>query len=114
MLFNTAIREVLKIPQLISHFDQHHALNPQISFIDFLEMHYYGEDLDDNDDEEDMKLPFKKIDGHHVLSIGGPTEKFVQLKVACLNLLTKCNFSYQLAYSNPTFGILFRPPIALA
>ena len=102
------------MPQLISHFDQHHQLNPQISFIDFLEMHYYGEDINDNDDEEDMKLPFKKIDGHHVLSIGSPAEKSILLKVACLNLLTNSNFSYKLTYSSPTYGILFRPPIAVA
>ncbi|WP_316803145.1 hypothetical protein [Pedobacter nototheniae] len=102
------------MPQLISHFLQHHQLNSQISFIDFLEMHYIGEDLDDNDDEEDMKLPFKKVDGHHVISIGVPSEKFMLLKAACLHLLIDSSLTYEKKYNNPTFGSLFRPPIALA
>ncbi len=102
------------MPQLIVHFIQHHQLNSQISFIDFLEMHYIGEDQDDNDDEEDMKLPFKKLDGHHVISIGVPSEKFILLKAACLNLLVDSSIAYEQIYSSPTFGSLFRPPIALA
>jgi len=112
--FNTSVREVLKMPQLISHFIQHHELNSQIGFIDFLEMHYFGEDLNDDDDEEDMKLPFKKIDGHHVISVGVPAEKFILLKAVCLNLLTNCSFHYERKHSNPTFRSLFRPPIAVA
>lgn len=114
LIFSTSVREVLKMPQLISHFLQHHQLNSQISFIDFLEMHYIGEDLDDNDDEEDMKLPFKKVDGHHVISIGVPSEKFMLLKAACLHLLIDSSLTYEKKYNNPTFGSLFRPPIALA
>ncbi|GAA4205383.1 hypothetical protein GCM10022289_24700 [Pedobacter jeongneungensis] len=114
IVFNASVREVIKAPQLISHFIQHHQLDAQISFIDFLEMHYFGHDLNDNDDEEDMKLPFKKIDGHHVISIAVPAERFILLKAACLNLLPACTFSYEPKYSNPTFGSLFRPPMASA
>lgn len=105
---------MLKVPQLISHFVDHHKINAQISFIDFLEMHYLGNDLNDNDEEEDMKLPFKKIDGHHVFSIGVAAEKFILLKIACLNILTNATFNYTREHNNPTFGSLFRPPICLA
>ncbi len=111
LFLNTSIREVIKAPQLVIHFIQHHQLNSQISFMDFLEMHYFGEDLDDNDDEEDMKLPFKKLDGHPVISIGVPAEKFILLKAVCLNLLSPASFGYERKYSSPTFGSLFRPPI---
>jgi len=114
LLFNTSIREVMKMPQLVSHFIQHHQLNAEISFIDFLEMHYFGEDLNDDDDEEDMKLPFKKIDGHHVISSCVPAEKFILLKAACLHLLTDCSVCCTPQYSNPSFGSPFRPPIFFA
>jgi len=113
-VFNTSFCEVVKTPQLVLHFLQHHELNAEISFIDFLEMHYFGHDLNDNDDEEDMKLPFKKIDGHHAISIGVPEEKFILLKAACLNIFTKKAFDYTNSYSNPAFGSLFRPPISIA
>jgi hypothetical protein len=114
LIFNTSVREVIKAPQLVLHFLQHHQLNAEISFIDFLEMHYLGQDLDDNDDEEDMKLPFKKIDGHHIISVGVPAEKFILLKAVCLNIYTRKTFNYTNCYSNPAFGSLFRPPIAIA
>ncbi|ARS38326.1 hypothetical protein CA265_00925 [Sphingobacteriaceae bacterium GW460-11-11-14-LB5] len=111
LIFNTSVREVIKAPQLIVHFIQHHDIDAQISFIDFLQMHYFGQDLNDNDEEEDMKLPFKKIDGHHIISIGVPAEKFILLKAVCLSLLDDFAFSYQRMHHNPTFGSLFRPPI---
>ncbi|WP_145860171.1 hypothetical protein [Pedobacter suwonensis] len=114
LVFNTSVREVIKAPQLVLHFLQHHQLNAEISFMDFLEMHYFGHDLDDHDDEEDMKLPFKKIDGHHIISIGVPAEKFILLKAVCLNIHTRKTFSYTNSYTNPAFGSLFRPPIAIA
>ncbi|MCX2493929.1 hypothetical protein OQX63_10625 [Pedobacter sp. PF22-3] len=114
LIFNTSVREVIKAPQLVLHFLQHHQLNAEISFIDFLEMHYLGQDLDDNDDEEDMKLPFKKIDGHHIISVGVPEEKFILLKAVCLNIYIRKSFDYTNCYSNPDFGSLFRPPISIA
>jgi len=114
LIFNTSVREVIKAPQLVLHFLQHHQLNAEISFIDFLEMHYLGQDLDDNDDEEDMKLPFKKIDSHHIISVGVPSEKFMLLKAVCLNVYTRKTFDYTNCYSNPDFGSLFRPPISIA
>ncbi|WP_316832663.1 hypothetical protein [Pedobacter aquatilis] len=114
LIFNTSVREVIKAPQLVLHYIQHYQLNSEISFIDFLDMHYFGQDLNDNDDEEDMKLPFKKIDGHHIISIGVPAEKFVLLKAACLNLFEQNTFHYRNWYNNPAFGSLFRPPMSIA
>ncbi|WP_316798248.1 hypothetical protein [Pedobacter frigidisoli] len=114
IIFNTSVREVLKLPQLVSHFCQHQQINSHISFLDFLEMHYLGEDLDDDDEEEDMKLPFKKVDGHHVISICVPAEKFTLLKATCVNLLTDCAIAWTKMHTNPITGSLFRPPMGSA
>lgn len=114
LIFNASVREVMKTPQLIAHFIQHHQLNAQVGFMDFLEMHYFGQDMNDDDDEEDMKLPFKKIDGPHIISVGVPAEKFILLKAMCLNLSDHCSFNYQLIHNDPASGSLFRPPISLA
>lgn len=75
-------------------------------------MHYLGQDINDNDEEEDMKLPFKKIDGHYIISLAIPTDKFVMVKATSLKMNDSKVFCYQLTHSNPSFGSLFRPPIS--
>lgn len=75
-------------------------------------MHYLGQDINDNDEEEDMKLPFKKIDGHHIISLAIPADKFVMLKAASLEMNDAKVFNYQFKHLDPSFGSLFRPPIS--
>ncbi|HLO79615.1 MAG TPA: hypothetical protein VK166_01580 [Chitinophagaceae bacterium] len=65
VLMNTASAgQLSKIPVLFSHFLEHHKLNNHIGFLDFLSMHYWGEDLNDKDQDRDMQLPFKSSSQH--------------------------------------------------
>ncbi|WP_142530266.1 hypothetical protein [Pedobacter westerhofensis] len=114
LFFNTSVREILKTPQIFLHFIHHHQLDAEIGFIEFLDMHYFGHDLDDNDDDEDMKLPFKKMDGHLHISIGVPAEKLVMIKAVSISLLHTLLFDFHRSHVNPICGNLFRPPISLA
>lgn len=67
-LSGSALTEVFKVPLLVSHYIDHVSRNPKINFVDFLAMHYWGNDILDHDGNQDMKLPFKKIfQGHHQL-----------------------------------------------
>lgn len=70
-LFSTdnVIKEFLKTPLLINHFIVHQQKDPSIGLLRFMAMHYFGKDLNDNDQSQDMKLPFKKISSgpHHAL-----------------------------------------------
>lgn len=52
--------QFMKVPQMFSHFFQHTQADPDLSFTDFLSQHYSSEPHTDDDDAEDMKLPFKK------------------------------------------------------
>ena len=67
----TELYQLLKFPVLIEHFFEHKAKNTNISFLDFLELHYAGNHLKNhphNDDyEQDKKLPF--ISHHDCLTI---------------------------------------------
>lgn len=56
-----ALNELVKIPILFSHFLEHKDRDPSIDFISFLSIHYWGEDIDDDDTDRDNQLPFKKI-----------------------------------------------------
>lgn len=62
LLDYTSLGQLLKAPILVAHFMEHHQLDHSIGIMKFLSMHYWGEDLDDDDDATDAKLPFKKVD----------------------------------------------------
>ncbi len=59
LLSSTECRQLLKLPILVQHFSEHQERNKDISLWAFMEMHYFGDDMNDNDQDRDMKLPFK-------------------------------------------------------
>ena len=54
---NTEVGQLLRVPQLITHFFQHHRQDPGISFGEFIAMHYWGDDGTTADDDTDKGLP---------------------------------------------------------
>jgi hypothetical protein len=111
ILDTTSLYQVMKAPSLIKHFLEHKSLDQNVSFVDFLSMHYWGEDLNDNDDEKDMQLPFKKIEMHHAsfFFVAHP-ERFTFVHHS--QPISKADYGPdqpQVAY-NTTLGSLFRPP----
>ena len=59
VLTQTELHQVLKLPVLIVHFQEHRALNKEISLLDFFIDHYVDQIILDNDDQRDSQLPFK-------------------------------------------------------
>lgn len=55
----TEARELLKLPIVFQHFQEHKILNPDLSFLDFLDIHYMHGSSQDDDYGRDMQLPFK-------------------------------------------------------
>lgn len=55
----TECNQLLKLPVLLEHYIEHKTSNQDISFSDFLYMHYAGNDFNDQDQDRDMQLPFK-------------------------------------------------------
>lgn len=73
-------------------------------------MHYFGEDLNDNDDEEDMKLPFKKISSQGHISQAISFSKTIQFKQHYIFLVEAPVKPGQNWLCNPALENLFRPP----
>ncbi|OOQ61741.1 hypothetical protein [Mucilaginibacter pedocola] len=74
------LHQLFKLPVLFEHFSEHkQRSNGRVSFVDFLEMHYWGDDMDDNDNDRDMALPFKKADAHIVQNIILPPVQFTNI-----------------------------------
>lgn len=62
-LFSTTeLHQLLKLPMVFEHFADHSKENKNISFLQFLDMHYMHGSPRDKDYSEDMKLPFKTAD----------------------------------------------------
>ncbi|MES2810137.1 MAG: hypothetical protein V4619_16010 [Bacteroidota bacterium] len=57
--------QLAKLPILFQHFAEHQQRDSSVSLMQFLSMHYWGDDMNDNDNDRDMQLPFKKLDDHH-------------------------------------------------
>lgn len=60
LLGATPLQQLLKVPALVEHYKEHCARNANITVLDFVFMHYIGDDGVRDDDNRDMQLPFKK------------------------------------------------------
>jgi len=63
LMGNTELGQLIKLPQLFTHYHKHNKDNPSVNFFKFLVMHYAGEDGTTADDNDDMQLPCH--DYHH-------------------------------------------------
>jgi len=62
-LFSTTeANQLLKLPVIFQHFQEHKQENKNITFLDFLAMHYLHGSPKDEDYDRDMQLPFKTSD----------------------------------------------------
>lgn len=57
LLGNTEAGQLLRLPRLLAHFFHHHQQDSSISFLDFILMHYAGDDGTTADDDQDKQLP---------------------------------------------------------
>jgi hypothetical protein len=55
----TPVSELFKLPVLIAHFQEHRSEDQNISFLRFLQLHYFNGSPKDADYDRDMQLPFK-------------------------------------------------------
>jgi hypothetical protein len=59
LLSTTEAHQLLKLPVVFQHFAEHKLENKDISFLQFLDMHYMHGSPKDKDYDRDMQLPFK-------------------------------------------------------
>jgi hypothetical protein len=106
------VQQFYKLPILIEHYQEHRQLM-DLSFIDFLSMHYWGEDLKDNDADRDMQLPFKTISSNAFHFVFILDDKDLLPIPFNLELPQSKISTYRSdLFSDPNLLSLFRPPIA--
>jgi hypothetical protein len=62
LLSATEAGQLLKLPLVFQHYKEHKAWDNNISFLEFLKLHYLHANPMDPDYDRDMQLPFKKTD----------------------------------------------------
>ena len=76
-LFSAAeFYQFLKFPDLVEHYSEHKNKKRDLSFLDFLIIHYAFDNAKYPDHDKDMKLPFKS-DNHsiHAFAVSTPQNK---------------------------------------
>ena len=74
---STEAHQLLKLPLVFEHYAEHRKEDRNMSFLEFLVMHYLSGSPRDADYERDMQLPFKT----HGDTPGSSTHTFVPLMV---------------------------------
>ncbi|HEX2845580.1 MAG TPA: hypothetical protein VHN59_03445 [Chitinophagaceae bacterium] len=67
MLAFAEFHQLMRIPFLIEHFNVHRQADPELSFSQFLNMHYMGPVIVDDDFMQDQQLPFRDAGCHTLL-----------------------------------------------
>ena len=110
-LNDTSFQQLLKFPFLVEHFVEHHQRDKRVGLLDFFYMHYWGKDINDDDEDKDMRLPFKKFDYSSVPQLFFPVAKTPTIrKAVCFYKVDfpKMNDPF---LPNPEPSTLFRPPM---
>ncbi len=106
---NCFFQQLFKLPVLFQHYSEHQQGSP-LSFAEYLDMHYWGQDIEDDDDDRDMQLPFKQVDCGAIHTVFIPTNLFAMNCFVPDVCFEHSDFRTVL-YSNPNQGELFRPPM---
>ena len=108
---STELREIVKLPVLVQHFNEHRQLNKDITFSQFLIDHYNNIPHTDNDDERDNQLPFKQADTNLMFSPVIPAPSPLALKKPVMPLAADALFP-RYADFIPTEGVskIWQPP----
>jgi hypothetical protein len=101
------------MPVLFSHFLEHSQLNSHIGFLDFLSMHYGGDDQNDDDTDRDMQLPFKSASQHSSSQITSVPVSFVTIETSYSDFRKPLQPVFAESYLiDSSVSSLFRPPRA--
>ncbi len=80
LISSTELHELIRLPFLVAHYKQHRVHDRDLSFIDFLKLHYSGDHPADQDDNDDNELPFKSKDSFTHIDTPVPLRRVAEEK----------------------------------
>ncbi len=98
--------ELLKIPELVHHFQEHQQADHELGFIEFLAFHYGSENSEPPDEHE---LPFKD---HHCCA--GHTHSAITTRVVMelvpISYQEHPEDTYRFYFTSPFLATIWQPP----
>lgn len=89
---------------------EHRERDNSIEMVEFLAMHYWGQDINDNDQDRDMQLPFRNVDQNAVTQVVLMTQNSITIsRPVVVNNIAQPVFSDP-DHNDPALASLFRPP----
>lgn len=112
VLAYTEAGQLLKLPILIAHFNEHNAGDHRLKVWDYIKEHYNNDDKIPADHDRDMQLPFKTSHTCQAnLMLFAPLQPETQPKVTTEPLVVFL-LSNEDCLSNVFTGTIFQPPRA--
>ena len=111
ILQNAVVGELLKLPLLVQHYEQHITLHHNTTIYGFLKMHYIDPTVMDEDYAQDMQLPFKAIDLHsYIIQLSLPP--LIETKVASVypQIKDEAIQNFKVKHLLYYHDSIFRPP----
>lgn len=108
----TGLSQLFKLPVLIAHFMEHRERDNGIDMLDFLSMHYWGQDLNDNDEDRDMQLPFKNVEQNLIAQVIISPVQQISIAKPELPVRSVQPVNSDEHHIDPALNSLFRPPRA--
>jgi hypothetical protein len=110
---SSTFNQLLKLRVLVTHYVEHQQRDSNLSIIDFLSMHYWGTDANDNDENRDRELPFKTINAHSFQITFLSSSKTITIKRMAQPIIVADYPELDDSHlPNPALNSLFRPPRA--
>jgi hypothetical protein len=116
LIGNSPCKEVLKLPLLVQHFAEHQQQHPNLTFLQFLQMHYLHDNANVADHDTDLKLPFKTMDvsSNPLEYFTNEMHYFIKQSIipACTNVSHSSN--YTCLIFNIYLHSIWQPPRSIA
>ncbi|WP_336515360.1 hypothetical protein [Pollutibacter soli] len=102
--------QLLRMPYLVNHFQKHLLVNPEMTVVEFLRIHYIRPIQPTDDFQQDQQLPFRAIDSN-LMSISQTSIEPMQMELPEISAPQQQFFSFN--DDNPSFEKgydIFQPP----
>jgi len=105
------LHDLIKVPRLIEHYQQHKTKSADVSFLNFLNLHYgSGADRHDQEDREEHEdLPFKSPDCSSTVTMNVISAFHAPEIASLISIVSYSNF-YQSAFTSEISQSIWQPP----
>lgn len=106
-----SLNQFSKLPLLVAHFVDHWERDHNVGLVDFLDMHYFGHDINDHDDKKDKDLPFKSFSFNSIQVFTVPDNELnIVIHRDFFPMVDKAIIAGNQFVPGQTISSLFRPP----